>query len=390
MLYIQNGPYLQEPKKNSMMICWETDREASGEVRVYQADLPHVPVSAAPVCGEARVYKGSAGVMHRVVADDLEPGACYYYEVCSEAEDGERIVSQKFSFKTAPDADAAFSFVLTAENGGASKELCQYTAPITELIRRERPDFVQSVGDLLWDGRQGSQWNFYFFEPFRRILCNTPFFPCVGNHEVGGSAVRDELVAASYSQYEKYFPSRRNYSYDYGCAHFCVLDCPSMFERIDRNDTDAYIPVLKPDFENSEAFRFLENDLAQTKAVWKFVIFHYPPYTSAIFDGRELQCFAPLFERFGVDIVFNSHAILYERSHPIRAGKLNRSGVRYILVGGYADFDRWFRDKSNGLSAKRAARPNYVRVSITPWSLELQAIDYEGKLVDVLTLEKEA
>lgn len=50
--------------------------------------------------------------------------------------------------------------------------------------------------------------------------------------------------------------------------------------------------------------------------------------------------------------------------------------------------DTWFRDKSNGLSAKLHAGPNYVRVAITPWSFELQAFSHEGKLFDVLTLEK--
>ena len=69
--------------------------------------------------------------------------------------------------------------------------------------------------------------------------------------------------------------------------------------------------------------------------------------------------------------------------------KLLQSEVfRYILVGGFAERDQWFWDKSNKLSAKRAARPNYVYAAVTPWSFELQAIDYEGKLFDTLKLEK--
>ena len=156
--------------------------------------------------------------------------------------------------------------------------------------------------------------------------------------------------------------------------------------RYDRKN--RIIPHLLDDFENSEQYRFLEEDLASSNAKWKFVVFHYPVYCAASFDVRELQVFAPLFEKYGVDIVFNSHAILYERSYPIKRNRLDKEGVRYVLVGGYNGVEEWFWPKSNGFAAKMSTRPNYVRVSLTPFSLEMQAIDYEGKLFDVLTLEK--
>ena len=162
-----------------------------------------------------------------------------------------------------------------------------------------------------------------------------------------------------------------------------------MFTPKYRNEqTDRLIQALLCLETPEEAYRFLEQDLAASDARWKFVVFHYPPYTSAIWEVPELRIFVPLFERYGVDIVFNSHAIVYERSHPLKGGKPDKDGVRYILTGGFGDFDDWFWDKTNGRSAKIAARPNYVRVAVTPWSLELQAIDYEGKLFDTLNLEK--
>jgi len=385
-MYIQNGPYLQDPKKDSILICWETDAVTTSEVRVYRADHPHVPAKRISASNEVGVFHGKNGKLHQVKVDGLSVGTDYYYEVCSRSETG-AVSGGPFSFRTAPEETDAFSFVLTAEHGGAWDSSLPHTTPLLELIRRERPDFIQSVGDLLSDGKDASQWNFWFFRPFQNLLCNTPFYPCVGNHEVGG-AIKDCDVDGCYSNYLRYFAFPRNYSFDYGCAHFCVLDCPSMFERIDRSDADAYLPILKDDFQKRESYQFLEQDLAQSNAVWKFVVFHYPPYASAHYEVPELRIFAPLFEKYGVDIVFNSHAILYERSHPIREDRLNPSGVRYILVGGFAERDQWFWDKSNKLSAKRAARPNYVYAAVTPWSFELQAIDYEGKLFDTLKLEK--
>ena len=94
-------------------------------------------------------------------------------------------------------------------------------------------------------------------------------------------------------------------------------------------------------------------------------------------------------DKYHVDIAFNSHAILYERTHPIRAGKIARGGVRYVLVGGYRSIDAWIRHKCGPLTAKiSGSRPNYVRVAVSPLSLELSAIDCEGRLFDTLTIEK--
>ena len=145
---------------------------------------------------------------------------------------------------------------------------------------------------------------------------------------------------------------------------------------------------LLDDFENSEQYRFLEQDLAAANAKWKFVIFHYPPYVSAINDVREMKILSPIMEKHGVDLVFNSHAAVYERSHPIRQNRYDKTGIRYVVVGSFGDFESWFREKSNGFSAKLSSRPCYVRVTVSPGSLELQAIDYEGKLFDSLLLEK--
>lgn len=381
------GPYLQNPHKTDITVMWETDKECYGEVRVCKASIPHVPKEKKPVSGEVCVYRGGTQKLHKIKVDGLCPSTDYYYEIISGCGE-EALLVEGLSFRTAPQEDTAFSFILTAEEGGLGEQGLDLAAALHELIRRERPDFIQSVGDIVYNGTIDEDWNKYLFVPFDNILKCTPFYPCVGNHEVGGSSVPDEQMGSRYANYLKYFDTSRNYSYDYGCAHFCVLDCPSMFERVISEGDDSYVPVLKTAVENSPAYRFLEADLATSNAAWKFVVFHYPPYTSSVYDVRELSALTPIFEKYGVDIVFNSHAIVYERSHPIKGGKIDRDGVRYVLVGGHRDMDSWFRDKCSTLSAKIAARPNYVRVALTPWSLELSAVDYEGKLFDTLTLEK--
>ena len=386
-MYIQKGPYLQNPQKDSIVIMWETDVISSSEVRVYDACRPHVPTKQYSIIGEPIIYQGETAALHKVNISGLLPGHDYYYEVISVA-DGETISSTKFPFRTAPNEDTAISFALTAENGGSGGQDGPYMVPLIELIKREHPDFIMSVGDILNNGLRPLDWDTCLFGPFKNVLSTTPFYPCVSNHEIAKDAVLPLTGVNHYGLYEKYFSFPGYYSFDYGCAHFTVLDSPAFTKAIEHSESDSYIPELLDDLKNSEQYRFLEEDLASSKAKWKFVVFHYPVYCSSWYDVRELQVLTPLFEKYDVDIVFNSHAILYERSHPIKNNQLNKNGIRYILVGGYNGFEGWFWPKSNGFSAKMCSRPCYVRVSLTPFTLELQAIDYEGKLFDSLSLEK--
>ena len=40
-MFIEKGPYLQKPAKNSMIIRWVTDVESTSEVRVYEGYHAH-------------------------------------------------------------------------------------------------------------------------------------------------------------------------------------------------------------------------------------------------------------------------------------------------------------------------------------------------------------
>jgi hypothetical protein len=72
---------------------------------------------------------------------------------------------------------------------------------------------------------------------------------------------------------------------------------------------------------------WLEDDLMSNTSDWTIVIFHHPPYTKGshdsdtplgeidqpIFDMREQ--FTPVFDAYGVDLVYGGHSHIYERSY---------------------------------------------------------------------------
>lgn len=385
---IRKGPYLQDVRQTAVKVCWETDVPTVGVVSLWEAAMPHVPYAEPTVCGEVRQYPAPVGTVHFVEVDGLLPGQTYAYTVTA-GEGEQSVCCGPFPFCTAPEADAAVSFAVIAELGGCAGQTKPFMQPLLEEVRRAHPDFIVSVGDLVERGTVPEDWQTCIFTPMKELLHHTPLYPCVGNHEVSKDAVLPQEQDERYRLYTTYFAMPRHYSFDYGCVHICVLDAPSMLRDVIATQQDRYVPQLIDGFEQSEQYRFLEADLAASNAPWKIVVFHYPLYTSSIYDVRELRVLCPLFEKYGVDIVFNSHAIVYERSFPIRNGQVDAHGVRYILPGGFDDVGAWFRTKKQRFSAKINSRPCYIYVAASPDLLELQGIDHRGVVFDTVVIEKE-
>jgi acid phosphatase type 7 len=200
-----------------------------------------------------------------------------------------------------------------------------------------------------------------------------PIFSTLGNHEHD---------AAFYYQYMKNPDPEHCYSFKYGNAEFFMID------------TDQYQAPGTP------LYRWLERALATSQATWKFVVHHHPPYSSEENDygdtnfelsnngDDEAKLLVPLYERYGVDIVFSGHLHMYERTWPILEEKVVESnGVRYLILGGSgggleraAPYRTWFTNKVRTLH-------HYGYIAINGNQLQYQAIDQEGNLSDQFTLD---
>ena len=117
-------------------------------------------------------------------------------------------------------------------------------------------------------------------------------FTLPSNGEMGG-------VASGTEQY---------YSYDYGNIHIVSLD--SQLSAMD----DEQRETMK---------EWLIEDLSFNYGDWTFVFFHHPIFSTAanhdsVFEIREVymrETFVPVFEEYGVDIVYSGHTHSYERSY---------------------------------------------------------------------------
>ncbi len=357
---ITSGPYLQHATRTGVTILWETKEKASSLVE-YGEQTPLTSRISGPADCD----------MHEVRIENLRAQTNYFYRVISTTASGGESVSDVYSFQTAVEEQTAYAFGVVSDT--------QTNPPvwgrIAKLVFAERPNFVIHAGDIVGDGPKREQWTDHFLKPAHELMSRVPIFAILGNHD------RDH---ENYYRYICNPAPEYRYSFTYGNAQFLMID------------TNRDVAV------GSEQYEWLEQELARSKATWKFVVHHHPPYSSDENDygdtwkGRQsprgdlkLRPLVGLYEKYEIDICFFGHIHDYERTWPIRADRIDPNrGVIYLQVGGaggglenYAPTRSWFTAKVH--------RDHHVAfVSVCGKTLHLQAIDQNGSLFDQITLDK--
>lgn len=331
-----------------------------------------VTVRYRPAKGEVKsITSPKRAGIHTVRIEGLEAGQPYYYEVIAQDANGERIKTETLSFQTAVERGKAITFVMI----GDTQANPQVVKKVSDIAFAHRPNFVCIAGDLVTTGTNKSHWTHHFFPNMQPLLSRVPLFPVLGNHEQN---------ARHYYEYMDLPDPEYYYSYSYGDADFFVLDSE------------------KPMGPGSEQYVWLERQLAESPARWKFVIHHRPAYSSeendhgdswtgpTVLGDTDVRKAVPLYEKYGVDIVFNGHLHLYERTFPIRQGEaVEKNGVIYMTIGGggggledFAPFNPWFGNK-------KVSTHHLCFVAIVGGHLQMQSIDEEGRLFDMINIRKD-
>ncbi|UCD18157.1 MAG: metallophosphoesterase [Candidatus Zixiibacteriota bacterium] len=174
---------------------------------------------------------------------------------------------------------------------------------IVNLIRAIQPSAVFHVGDLVNNGYLQSDWDI-FNAIVAGMLSEVEFFPALGNHEHQSQLYFDNFDLPNNEQW---------YSVDRNRTHFIVLN--------------SCVPIGP----SSDQYQWLQADLAGADDSIDFIaaVFHHPPYSTGPHIEDEVglrDTLVPLFEQYGVDIVFTGHDHDYERSLC--------GGIYYIVTGG--------------------------------------------------------
>ncbi len=352
-------PYLQYATPTSIVVMCETEAPTTCVVE-YGANYP--PDKAAEVKAPA--------TLHEVQLDGLQPKTKYFYRVtCADAA-GNKKVGKLLTFLTAVGPDDAYTFTVL----GDTQKNPAVTGKIARLMWDRRPHFVVHLGDVVDDGPDPRQWTDELFRPCRELFARVPLYPCIGNHE------------KNHAHYYKYFSLPKPeyyYSFRYGNAEFFALD------------TNKRITP------GSEQYDWLEKALAASNARWKFCFHHHPCYSSDADDYGDTakghskygdpraRALIPLYEKYKVDVVMNGHIHLYERTWPVRGGRVDeKNGVVYLTSGGGGGKLEEFEPTPSFFKNQGRVDYHFCYFTVHGGTLECKAFDHEGRLFDSFALHK--
>jgi hypothetical protein len=293
------GPYLQEPDSRGVTVVWETASPCKTVVEWGEERF-----------GEQTAAAQNEGSLHFARLEGLPPGSEGVYRIRV----GTRL-SAEYRFRTLPER-GAFSFGVIAD----SQNRWEILSLLTELLRSRSPAFVAAVGDMVEEGDRQIHWQ-SLLKTLHPLASEIPVILIGGNHEYDGCF--ETMRSPWLERYARHRTGERYAAWSCGHARFIALD------------PNLHYPTGVP--LDSEQYRWFLRELqspAWSRAVWRFLLIHQPPYSQGWYeytgDLPIREMLAPLMEPYGIDAVISGHTHDYERL-TLRFG---RQTTHYFIVGG--------------------------------------------------------
>ena len=384
-------PYLQignVPKSQSLQLLWHTADTADWLVEYKTGSGTNWLKSENQTTSIIDVAGIQTFKVYNASFTSLVPGNSFMYRVSKNSK-----VVFSAEAKALKSPEQPYRFVVSGDMGAGTKQAGQ----IANGIYKSNPDLVAIAGDIVYNQGLISEYKRKFWPVFNKdnadssgvpLMRSIPFVAAVGNHDAdtrdldrfpdalayylfwdqplngptgkeGGAFV--PLLKASDANRKTFmdgagdkYPRMTNFSFDYGNAHWTVID------------SDTYV-----DWTDSTLKDWVIKDLENAKdATWRFVLFHHPGFSSSRvhFEQQQMRLLAPILEKGYVDIVFSGHVHNYQRSFPMsfvpdRNGIPLFGGTENKVPRGRLVNGRWTLDKKfNGKSNKK---PNGVIYIVT-------------------------
>ncbi len=343
-------PYLQNVTTEGITILWRSAAKGVGEVTLTGPD------------GEVRRFtEAGAAQDHRIRLSDLHPATTYRYAV---AQAGKPVWTSTLT-TARPRGQNGFTFGVMGDMGKGSPE--QFA--IAKQLAQFGPEFTLLTGDIVYfRGAEGDYLPKYF-KPYQDLIDDQVFFPVLGNHDI---------LTWLGKPYFRFFDlptgnveaAGRYYQFSYGDVDFFGLDSNQAFTKI--------LPQ----------YRWIKSALEASTAKWKIVFFHHPPYSAGKHgDDKTVQeHLVPLFETYGVDVVFAGHEHNYERIKPVRQFESAGRPITYIVTGGGGTDLRPVG--KNERTAYSQSIHHFMGVKVEDQRIAIQAIDQAGRVFDAVEVTK--
>lgn len=378
----------QQDPTTTMTIDWHTG--ADGEPSTLEYRLNESDDEWQAVRGETIPFPHSSRLIHRIELTGLEPDTEYSFRFSE--------FSPPRKFRTMPEtADRPIRFA----SGGDVRHQVEWMDQTNRRAMAYEPDFVLWGGDLAYaDGREDRAYRWYeFMESVMNSLITAdgrvvPVLASIGNHEVlGGYYWREERRDENMPQYQQTDEIRELFAPYYynllafpGQPGYGVLDFGNYMTVIVL-DTEHTNPI-----EGKQA-EWLESVLKERQGRPNIIpVYHAPGFPSVRRPNVEKianirKTWVPLFEKYGVEIVFENHDHAYKRTYPIRDNKIDPTGIVYIGDGAWGvrtrEIGYWQSEEHDTWYLKHADSQRHFIIGTIHGSLQhYLIINEDGHVID--------
>ena len=378
-----------QDNSTSRTIMWQSDSSESDAIIEYRLEESK-NIQSIGATDKAFTDDGSTTYIHEATLTGLTPKTKYEYRVGY----GSDRRSDWYPLETA----GASVYDVLIYPDSQSGDYSQWEEIVKDSAHRNpRTALYISMGDLVDNGEQDYQWRTWL-NSIRPLSANVPLATTLGNHEM---YTLDWKMREPYA-YLNYFAvppngneifNRRYYSYNFGDAHYVVLDT-QLYESNHDDNHDTHHPDLY-----DVQIQWLRQDLAANTKKWTVVLMHRDPFQYAFdrpgasraagFD-EEGVLFMPIFDEFNVDLVLSAHLHSYRNRGHVRNFERDASGPLYILTGiaGDARRPKWKDHPLDIYVAPDREKNNYMTMTVTPNKLIVKAFLPDGTQLDESVIEK--
>ena len=249
---------------------------------------------------------------------------------------------------TLPQAKGSVRFAIIGDSGTGDKLQYETGERMAQAHQRFPFEFVLMMGDNIYGNKTPGDFERKFEKPYKVLLDEkVTFYASLGNHDLPEE-----------QQYKPFhMDGRRYYTFKKGNVRFFALDSNYM---------------------DPDQLAWLTGQLEGSTDNWKIAFFHHPLYSSARAHGSSLELrdvLEPIFEKYGVQVVFSGHDHVYERIKP-------QKGVAYFTEGSSGQLRRGDLRGAEFTAKAFDADCAFMLVEITKDDLYFQTISRTGETVD--------
>ena len=324
--------------------------------------------------GTTRPFGDTEEVVRSVPITGLKPATDYEFVIGTKPTSR----ADTLRFRTAPrERPDEFSFV-TGGDMSASK----IARKMNRLAGELDPMFAMLGGDLAYaNGKNLKAWHDWLNAWQENAITSdgriVPMVIAIGNHEMGSELDEDRAKELGVPKNSQFF--------------FSLFTLPTQKTNYVLNFGD-YLSLVILDSDHSQKVtkqtQWLDEALASIEAFpFRYVCYHRPTFGTAKdrkdSDDDIMEEWVPLFEKHEPTVVFENDHHTLKRTHRIRDGKVDPTGVLYLGDGAWGVKTRDIKERKKKWYLANAAKENHLwLITMKGDTVDCQALDENGKELD--------